>query len=121
VTNLIRFCVALALLLLVAEPAGAACMQFQENRLGDAYLVNTCSLDMNVAYGLTSGDDWTPGDSSLVRIHVAADETKLLWTESNRPNGGMYKIKVYSCVAPTTLIYSPGSRPTCQISYADAG
>lgn len=96
-------------------------MQFQETRSGDAYLINTCPLDMNAGYGLTSGGDWMPGSSPLVRVHVAADERKLLWTEDNRPHGGKYKIKVFSCVAPSSLIYPAGGRPTCQTSYADAG
>ena len=119
--NLVRFTAALVFMLLVAGPAMAACIRFQESRLGDAYLVNSCALDMNSAYAVTSGGDWMPGSSPIVRVHVAADERALLWREGNRPLGGRYTITVFSCFAPTNLVYPPGGRPTCQISYADAG
>ncbi len=112
---------ALASALLSAAPARASCIQFEETKMGNAYLVNICPLEINAAYGLTGGGDWTPGDSPLVRVHVAADERKLLWSDDSRPLRGRYKIKVFSCVAPSTLIYPAGGRPTCQVSYADAG
>jgi hypothetical protein len=44
-----------------------------------------------------------------------------MWTDGDRPFGGKHKIKVFSCVAPTSLIYEAGGRPTCQFSFADAG
>ncbi len=107
--------------LLATGSASAACVHFQETKSGYAYLVNSCTIDMNAAYAVTSDGDWTPGTSPLKRISVAAEERKLLWTNSDRPFGGNYKIKVFSCVAPTNLIYQLGGRPTCQFSFADAG
>jgi hypothetical protein len=111
----------LALSFLAAGSANAACVHFQETGAGDAYLVNSCSLEMNAAYGVTGGGDWTPAASALARARVAANSRTLLWSTGNAPVAGKYEVKVFSCVAPTTLVYPAGGRPTCQISFADAG
>jgi hypothetical protein len=111
----------LALSFVAAGPAKAACIHFQETGSGDAYLVNSCSLEMNAAYGVTGGSEWTRGDSALARVPVAANSRKLLWSSGNAPVPGKYEVKVFACVAPTSLVYPAGGRPTCQISYADAG
>jgi len=113
--------VVLGLSFLAAGPAKAACIHFQETGSGDAYLINSCSLEMNAAYGVSGGNDWTPGDSALTRVPVSANGRTLLWSTGNAPVSGKYAVKVFGCVAPTSLVISAGARPTCQINYADAG
>jgi hypothetical protein len=120
-SKLMQVAAAVLALSTVAAPANAACVQFQETGSGDAYLINSCGLDMNAAYGVTGGSEWTPGDSALARVRVAAGSRKLLWSRGNAPVPGRYAVKVFGCVAPTSLVYPAGGRPTCQISYADAG
>ena len=111
----------LALGVVAAGSARAACVQFQETRFDGAYLINSCPVDMNAAYAVTGDEDWAPGTSPLTRVSVVANSRKLLWTYGDRPMAGKYKIKVFSCIAPTSLVYQLGGRPTCQISFADAG
>ena len=114
--------VAMTFCFMAGKQAQAACVHFEETRSGDAYLVNSCATDMNAAYAVTSGGDWQPGSSTLARVLVPAEDRKLLWADGNRPVAGRYKIKVFACVAPTSLVYTQGSRPTCQIGFfADAG
>ena len=111
----------LALVVMGAGSARAACVQFQETKFDGAYLVNSCPADMNAAYAVTGDGDWAPGTSPLTHVSVAAEGRKLLWTYRDRPMGGRYKITIFSCLAPANLVYQPGARPTCQMSYADAG
>jgi hypothetical protein len=113
---------ALALAFLMIGSANAACIHFEENQSGDAYLINSCSLPMNAAYGVTSGGEWTPGSgSTLARVPVGSSSRKLLWSRGSAPVAGRYQVKVFSCVAPTSLVYPTGGRPTCQLDTADAG
>src|ERR1700757_203236 len=83
----------LALSFLAAGPAKAACVHFQETGSGEAYLVNGCSLEMNAAYGVTGGGDWTPGASALARVPVAPNGRTLLWSGGNAPVSGRYAVK----------------------------
>ena len=111
----------LAFVLVGAGSAKAACVRFEESGSGDAYLINDCALEMNASYGVTSGGDWAVGDSPLSQIQVPAEGRTALWTSETRPVKGKYNIKVFSCVAPTSLVYPVGGRPTCQLTSADAG
>ena len=111
----------LAFVLISTGSANAACVRFQESGNGNAYLINDCALAMNASYGVTNGGDWTVGDSPLSEIQVPADGRAALWTSETRPVKGKYNIKVFSCVAPTSLVYPVGGRPTCQLTSADAG
>jgi hypothetical protein len=111
----------LACVLLAAGSARANCVRFEESQSGSAYLINDCTIDMNASYGVSTDGDWTLGNSPLTQVQVPADSRTALWTRDNRPFEGKYKIKVFSCVAPTSLVYPTGGRPSCQINSADAG
>ena len=114
-------CAALALGFLATGTANASCLSFEETRSGDAYLTNTCKLDVNAAYAVTSGE-FEPGSSALARVLVPGGDRKQLWADGNRPIVGHYNIKVFSCIAPSSLVYPKGGRPLCQIGMlADAG
>ena len=119
--RIIQALVVIAFAVLAGRAANAACVRVDQARAGGAVLVNDCAWDMNIAYGVTPGGDWAPGDGNLVRLLVAGNSRQRLWSDSNRPYNGRYSIKVFSCVAPATLIYPTGGKPTCQVSYADAG
>ena len=110
----------LAVGLLATSPAKAACVHFQETKFGDAYLVNGCMTDMNATYAVIIEGTWPPAISPLTQTLVPASGRKLLWTNGNRPTASEYIVKVFSCVAPMSLVYQSGTL-TCQISFADGG
>ncbi len=112
---------AFALWLLIAAPAGAACIRFEETALGDAYLINSCPAVMNVAYCVRGNGSVLDCGRSFSRIPVAAGSRRLLWPGTRPPVAGSYEINVLSCMAPSTLVYHEGSPPICQLDSADAG
>ena len=101
--------------------ARAGCVEFRETGAGAAILVNHCSADMNVGYLVASEGSALNGSEHLFRLTLSADNSKVLWSRGGGPVSGRYQIKVYSCMAPTSLMYQAGTRPSCQVDYASEG
>ena len=107
--------------LLAAAPAGAACIRFEETAVGDAYLINSCPMPMNVAYCVTGKHSALDCERGFNRIPVAAQSRKLLWSGTKPPVAGTCHINVLSCTAPSTLVYQAGNPPVCKVDSANAG
>ena len=112
---------AFALWLLAATPAGAACISFEKTASGDAYLINSCQTDMNVAYCVKDTASVLDCGRGFNKLPVAGETRKLLWPGSQAPVAGTYEVNVLFCTAPATLVYHAGSPPKCKVDSADAG
>jgi len=111
----------LFLCLLATAPVGAACIKFEENKLGDAYLINSCPMAMNVAYCVNGKNSKKDCGQGFSHLPIAARSRKLLWPGTKPPAPGTYQINVLSCPAPSTLVIQDGSPPSCRVDSADAG
>jgi hypothetical protein len=100
--------------------AHAACVEFRETA-GQAMLVNHCTATMNVGYVVGPEGEVLSLDARLYRSSVTAEGTKVLWSRGDAPVSGRYQVKVFSCMAPTSLVYQRGGRPTCQMDFASQG
>lgn len=85
---------AACLWVLATAPAGATCISFEENKVGDAYLVNNCQTEMNVSY-CVNGENSTKGcNRGFSHLPVAARSRRLLWPGTRPPAAGTYQINV---------------------------
>jgi len=112
---------AFALWLAAAAPAGAACIRFEKTAAGDAYLINSCQMDMNVAYCVMDGGSGLDCAGGYSRLPLAGESRKLLWSGSQAPIKGSYEVNVLFCIAPASLESHAGSPPKCKVNAADAG
>ncbi len=112
---------AIVLWLFAAAPASAACIKFEETKIGDAYLINSCAMMMNVSFCVKGKDSTIGCKRGFDRVPVAAKGRKLLWLGAKPPVAGTYEINLLSCPAPAHLVYELGSPPACLVDSADAG
>ncbi len=102
------------------ESASAGCVRFEEARSGEAALINACGVPVNVGYSVSRQSSGTDS-ADMVHLPMAAGSRMEIWAAGHAPVTGEYRIKIYSCSAPTILVYPRGGRPTCQLNSADAG
>jgi len=105
----------------LASSARATCIEFRESTGGDAMLINHCNVEMNVGYFVGAANAMMDLGGKLYRSTVSPEATRVLWTRDRGPVSGRYQVKVFSCMAPTDLVYTLGGQATCQISYASEG
>jgi len=112
---------AFALWLAAVASASADCIRFEKTASGDAYLINSCQADMNVAYCVKDAASALDCGRGFTRLPVAGESRKLLWPGTQPPVVGTYEVNVLFCTAPATLVYHAGSPPRCKVDSADAG
>jgi len=105
----------------LSAAAQANCIEFRESSSGDATLINHCDAEMDVGYWVTPAGEAPRSDARLYRSNVPPSGTRMIWSSGNAPVEGRYEINVLSCMAPTSLHYVAGSKPTCQIDVGSQG
>ncbi len=101
--------------------ARATCIEFKETGAGVAMLINHCGSEMNVGYFVGPADRTINFGGELYRSSVPAEGTKVLWSKDEAPIPGRYQVRVFSCMAPTSLVFPRGGSPTCQVDFASEG